>query len=128
MNIETKPTPALKAKDAPDLGAFDWMDALRLDDQLEEDERMIAASARSYAQEKLQQRVTAAYAGETTLWQSIRAIAGARGLALRLVACEPLPTGDADRKTLARQARQAICEALGQPDDAPELPALGKAA
>ncbi|MFK7753936.1 MAG: acyl-CoA dehydrogenase [Sedimentitalea sp.] len=65
MNIEAKTTPALKAKDAPDLGTFDWMDPLRLDDQLEEDERMIAASARAYAQEKLQPRVTEAYASES---------------------------------------------------------------
>lgn len=66
MNIETKPTPSLKPKDAPDLGGFDWEDPLRLDDQLTEDERMITASARAYAQEKLQPRVTAAYANEET--------------------------------------------------------------
>ncbi len=64
MNIAEKPT--LKPKDAPDLGGFDWADPLRLDDQLTEDERMIAASARAYAQEKLQPRVTAAYANEET--------------------------------------------------------------
>jgi glutaryl-CoA dehydrogenase len=62
MNIASKPT--LKAKDAPDLGAFDWTDPFRLQDQLTEDERMIAESARAYAQEKLQPRVTAAYATE----------------------------------------------------------------
>ena len=43
MNAPTKPT--LKAKDAPDLGGFDWTDPLRLEDQLTEDERMITASA-----------------------------------------------------------------------------------
>ena len=59
------PTPSLKPKDAPDLGSFDWSDPLRLDDQLSEDERMIAASARSYAQEKLLPRVSAAFAEET---------------------------------------------------------------
>ena len=59
------PTPSLKPKDAPDLGRFDWTDPLRLEDQLTEDERMIAASARAYAQEKLQPRVTAAYENET---------------------------------------------------------------
>jgi glutaryl-CoA dehydrogenase len=64
MNIADKP--ALKAKDAPNLGAFDWEDPLRLQDQLTEDERMIAASARAYAQEKLQTRVTKAYATEET--------------------------------------------------------------
>lgn len=58
--------PALRAKDAPDLGQFNWDDPLRLDDQLSEDERMIAASARSYAQEKLQPRVLNAYENEET--------------------------------------------------------------
>ncbi|WP_146589274.1 acyl-CoA dehydrogenase [Puniceibacterium confluentis] len=55
------PGPKLKAKDAPDMGSFDWEDPFRLVDQLSEDERMIADSARSYAQEKLQPRVIAAY-------------------------------------------------------------------
>ena len=64
MNIAAKPS--LKAKDAPDLGRFEWEDAFRLDDQLTEDERMIAASARAYAQEKLQPRVTSAFANEET--------------------------------------------------------------
>ncbi|WP_109464559.1 acyl-CoA dehydrogenase [Albibacillus kandeliae] len=59
------PTPSLKPKDAPDLGSFDWTDPFRLEDQLTEDERMIAASAKAYAQEKLQPRVTAAYEKET---------------------------------------------------------------
>ena len=64
MNAPSNPKPALKAKDAPDLGKFDWSDALRLDDQLTEDERMIAASARAYAQEKLMPRVSKAFAEE----------------------------------------------------------------
>ncbi|APX10816.1 acyl-CoA dehydrogenase [Tateyamaria omphalii] len=63
MNIETK---ILKAKDAPDLGSFDWADPLRLADQLQEDERMIQASAHAYAQEKLAPRVISAFADETT--------------------------------------------------------------
>ncbi|MCR9148915.1 MAG: acyl-CoA dehydrogenase [Rhodobacteraceae bacterium] len=58
--------PALKPKDAPDLSRFDWEDALRLDDQLSEDERMLRDGARSYAQEKLQPRVIAAYRDEAT--------------------------------------------------------------
>jgi len=58
--------PALKPKDAPDLSRFDWEDALRLDDQLSEDERMLRDAARSYAQEKLQPRVIAAYRDEAT--------------------------------------------------------------
>lgn len=55
----------LKAKDAPDLSAFDWSDPLLLDAQLDEDERMIQGSAHAYAQEKLQPRVTRAYREET---------------------------------------------------------------
>ncbi|MFD0858070.1 acyl-CoA dehydrogenase [Roseovarius aquimarinus] len=56
--------PSIKAKDAPDLAGFDWQDPFRLDDQLEEDERMIAQSARSFAQETLQTRVVKDYAEE----------------------------------------------------------------
>ncbi len=58
--------PALKAKDAPDLGRFDWEDPFRLDDQLTEEERMLRDGARAYAQEKLQPRVIAAYREEST--------------------------------------------------------------
>ncbi|GFE51264.1 glutaryl-CoA dehydrogenase [Roseobacter cerasinus] len=62
MNVET---PILKAKDAPDLGAFDWSDPFRLNDQLAEDERMIRDSAKAYAQEKLQPRIVEAFEKET---------------------------------------------------------------
>ncbi|WP_375228806.1 acyl-CoA dehydrogenase [Roseobacter sp. S98] len=62
MNAEA---PVLKAKDAPDLGSFDWSDPFRLSDQLSEDERMIRDSAAAYAQEKLQPRVVEAFADET---------------------------------------------------------------
>ncbi|MTJ04413.1 MAG: acyl-CoA dehydrogenase [Sediminimonas qiaohouensis] len=62
----TDTKPALRAKDAPDLGAFDWQDPFRMSDQLAEDERMIRDSARAYAQEKLQPRVTEAFAEEKT--------------------------------------------------------------
>jgi glutaryl-CoA dehydrogenase len=58
--------PKLKSKDAPDLGRFDWEDPFRLDDQLTEEERMLRDAARSYAQEKLQPRVVAAYREEKT--------------------------------------------------------------
>ena len=58
--------PALRAKDAPDLGRFTWDDPFRLSDQLGEDERLIADSARAYAQEKLQPRVTQAFQTEST--------------------------------------------------------------
>ena len=63
MNAEA---PILKAKDAPDLGTFDWSDPFRLDSQLTEDERMIRDSAKAYAQEKLQPRVIEAFAEEKT--------------------------------------------------------------
>lgn len=43
MNAET---PILKAKDAPDLGSFDWADPFRLSQQLTEDERMIQTAPR----------------------------------------------------------------------------------
>jgi glutaryl-CoA dehydrogenase len=58
--------PKLKAKDAPDLGRFDWEDPFRLDLELTEDERMMRDSARSYAAAKLAPRVTAAYRDEAT--------------------------------------------------------------
>ena len=56
----------LKAKDAPDLGSFDWADPFRLSRQLDEDERMIQASAAAYAQEKLAPRILDAFADEST--------------------------------------------------------------
>lgn len=45
---------------------FQWDDPFLLEDQLSEDERMIRDTARAYAQEKLQPRVTEAYREETT--------------------------------------------------------------
>jgi len=56
--------PSLKAKDAPDLSSFQWDDAFLLEDELEEEERMIRDSARAYAQEKLQPKVIAAFRQE----------------------------------------------------------------
>ncbi|WP_137700490.1 acyl-CoA dehydrogenase [Marimonas lutisalis] len=58
--------PTLRAKDAPDLGLFNWEDAFRLEDQLTEEERMIRDSAQAYAQEKLLPRVTKAFESEET--------------------------------------------------------------
>ncbi len=69
MNVEA---PILKAKDAPDLGTFDWADPFRLSTQLSEDERMIQDSAAAYAQEKLQPRVIEAYASETVAPERFR--------------------------------------------------------
>src|SRR5918994_4598134 len=56
----------IKPKDAPDLGRFDWEDALRLENQLTEEERMMRDAAQAYAQDKLQPRVIAAYRDEVT--------------------------------------------------------------
>ncbi|MBA2935284.1 acyl-CoA dehydrogenase [Sphingomonas sp. CGMCC 1.13654] len=50
----------LKTKDAPDMGSFQWDDPFRLEDQLEEDERMMRDSARAYAADRLAPRVIAA--------------------------------------------------------------------
>ena len=63
MNAEAK---MLNAKDAPDLGSFDWADPFRLSRQLSEDERMIQDSAAAYAKEKLAPRVIDAFGNETT--------------------------------------------------------------
>jgi glutaryl-CoA dehydrogenase len=57
--------PSLKAKDAPDLGRFTWDDALRLETQLSEDERMLRDAANAFAQTVLQPRVIDAYREET---------------------------------------------------------------
>ena len=48
----------------PSLGTFDWADPFRLSDQLTDDERMVADSARAYARDKLLPRVTDAYLDE----------------------------------------------------------------
>ncbi|MBC7165225.1 MAG: acyl-CoA dehydrogenase [Roseovarius sp.] len=61
MTVES---PTLRAKDAPDLDTFEWSDPFRLADQLTEEERMIADSARTFAQEVLQPRVIAAFREE----------------------------------------------------------------
>ena len=55
----------LKAKDRPDLSSFQWDDALMLETQLTEDERMLRDAARAFAQSELQPRVIKAYAEET---------------------------------------------------------------
>lgn len=57
--------PAIKSKDAPDLGQFLWADPLKLESQLSEDERMLRDAAHEFAQTVLQPRVTAAYRAET---------------------------------------------------------------
>ncbi|SDX35282.1 glutaryl-CoA dehydrogenase [Albimonas donghaensis] len=56
----------LSAKDKPAQAAFTWEDPFLLNDQLDEDERMLAEAARTFAQEKLQPRVTKAFLEETS--------------------------------------------------------------
>ena len=48
----------------PSITPFDWEDALGIDDQLDEAERMVRDTAEAYAQDKLQPRVTKAYLEE----------------------------------------------------------------
>ena len=62
MNVTTP----IKAKDAPDMGRFDWEDALRLEDQLTEDERMLRDAAREFAASELAPRVIDAYRDEVS--------------------------------------------------------------
>ncbi len=48
----------------PVIQPFDWEDALGIDDQLDDSERMVRDTAEAYAQDKLQPRVTKAYLEE----------------------------------------------------------------
>ncbi|MCF2872173.1 acyl-CoA dehydrogenase [Octadecabacter sp. G9-8] len=54
----------IKSGFGPDLAAFDWSDALRLEDSLSEDERMLRDAARDFAQSTLQPKVRDAYREE----------------------------------------------------------------
>ncbi|WP_179504283.1 MULTISPECIES: acyl-CoA dehydrogenase [unclassified Sphingomonas] len=58
---------------------FDWEDALGLESQLTDEERMIRDAARAFAQDRLQSRVIDAFASETTD-SEIFAEMGAQGL------------------------------------------------
>ena len=49
-----------------DMARFDWADPFFLDDQLEDDERMIRDSARAYARDKLAPRIIDAFQNEIT--------------------------------------------------------------
>ena len=63
----------------PDLGPFEWCDALRLEDQLTEDERMLRDGAAAFAADKLAPVVTAANR-DATVDPSIFAQMGEVGL------------------------------------------------
>lgn len=60
-----------------------------------------------------QPSAAAAYAGDTSLWQSLRMIARQPGLILRIDVTPPLPTGGSDRRAIAALARAAIALRLG---------------
>ncbi|KRE24203.1 acyl-CoA dehydrogenase [Bosea sp. Root483D1] len=57
---------ARKTAQSHKLAEFNWQDPFLLDDQLNEDERLIRDTARDYAQEKLMPRVADAYLEEKT--------------------------------------------------------------
>ena len=59
MNAPDRQRPALKP-------VFKWDDPLLLDQQLNEEERMVRETAHAYAQEKLMPRITQAFRHETT--------------------------------------------------------------
>ncbi|SMX32359.1 acyl-CoA dehydrogenase [Octadecabacter ascidiaceicola] len=56
---------AIRTGHGPELSEFDWTDALRLEDQLTEDERMLRDAASTFAQSTLQPKVRDAYRDET---------------------------------------------------------------
>ncbi len=57
--------PEIRAKDSPDLASFAWDDALLLESQLSDHERMLRDAARQFAETTLLPRVVDAYANET---------------------------------------------------------------
>ena len=63
----------------PQIKPFDWADPFALDDQLDDQERMVRDTAENYAQEKLQPRVTEAYLNENFDREILREM-GALGL------------------------------------------------
>jgi len=63
----------------PVIQPFDWEDALGIDDQLDDHERMVRDTAEAYAQDKLQPRVTQAYLNEDFDREILREM-GALGL------------------------------------------------
>ncbi len=60
----------------PVIQPFDWEDALGIDDQLDDQERMVRDTAESYAQDKLQPRITDAYLNEEFDREILREMGG----------------------------------------------------
>ncbi|MBO9467869.1 acyl-CoA dehydrogenase [Tropicibacter sp. R15_0] len=56
----------LSPQSQPGLSSFSWEDPFLMENQLQEDERMIRDSAKAYAQDRLMARVTDAFAKEET--------------------------------------------------------------
>ena len=79
MNQSRPITADLATGHGPNLGPFDWADPFLLETQLTTEERMLRDAARAFAQDRLQPRVTAAYATESTD-PAIFAEMGAAGL------------------------------------------------
>src|SRR5258706_12347409 len=61
---DAAPAVAAKPSRSPAKDAFIWSDALLLEEQLSEDERMVRDTARNYAQDKLMSRVQHAFRHE----------------------------------------------------------------
>jgi len=62
--MDTTNRPVLKEKDRPNMSSFSWEDPFLLNEQLEEEERMIRDTAHAFAQEKLAPRVEKMYLEE----------------------------------------------------------------
>jgi glutaryl-CoA dehydrogenase len=60
----------------PQIKPFDWADPFGLDDQLDDQERMVRDTAESFAQDKLQPRVTEAYLSEQFDREILREMGG----------------------------------------------------
>ena len=60
----------------PAILPFDWKDPFGIDDQLTDEERIVRDTAESYAQEKLQPRVTEAYLEENFDREILREMGG----------------------------------------------------
>jgi len=67
MTTAAKPEQAIDTSTAATTwAAFNWEDPFRLEDQLTDDERLVADTARQFAQERLAPRVQEAYRNEST--------------------------------------------------------------
>ncbi|WP_282446863.1 lysophospholipid acyltransferase family protein [Aromatoleum aromaticum] len=74
--------------------------------------RPVVPLALRYEDARGSRSAAAAYAGDTTLWQSLQSIVRTSDLTLKLASGAPLTTAGADRKAVARRARTVIADAL----------------